>query len=91
MIGAPNFASIARATGEIIGRVSALLYFVVEESLVLPVPVAAWLECAVLPATRSSRAISQVAQWFHFGDSPRLTPLAVGKPALKRPIHEVLT
>ena len=63
-----------------IGRVSLLLYFVAELSLVLPVPLAAWLECAVCTesnpspagdavrsAIRSSRAISQVASAIPFG------------------------
>jgi hypothetical protein len=43
LISAPNFPSIARATCEMIGRVSGLLYFVAEVSLELPVPVAAWV------------------------------------------------
>jgi hypothetical protein len=43
----PNFASIARVTCEIIGRVSGLLYFVAEVSLELPVPLAAWVACTV--------------------------------------------
>ena len=69
-----NSPNIAWATCETIGRASALLYFVVQLSLELPLPLASWPECAVcadsIPppggaavrsATRSSRAISQVA------------------------------
>jgi hypothetical protein len=41
----PDFASIACATCEMIGRLSLLLYFVAELSLELPLPLASWLEC----------------------------------------------
>ena len=40
-MSAPNFPSIARATCEMIGRVSALLYFVLDEVLSLALPLAA--------------------------------------------------